>query len=148
MVSEGLMLRVTLGHCSGPRWRFLMLSSLGLVLLPLLSTNALAESMFRCRMNATASRDFSYVEKRPSWCGGVDSCGFKASWETHLYSQARWEDISYREHLILINDQRGLVTVKSFWSSGKDGKRFSEEFVASIVSQDSSVVFLDLLGIV
>lgn len=118
-----------------------MASCLALSSLLFLASSALADSVYRCRMNAQASRDFAYSGEKPSWCGGLLACDGEASFKTKLFPQPNFDDLSYRELLISIPEKSDLVTVKSYWAKGDDGKPLSEEFRAIIISRDSPVVF-------
>ena len=114
---------------------------LALSSLPFLVSSAFADSVYLCRMNAKAVRDFASFDAKPSWCGGVSNCGDKAAFEIKLFTSPNFDDVSYREFLISISEKSELITVKSYWAKGDDGKPMSEEFKAKIISRDSRVVF-------
>jgi hypothetical protein len=113
---------------------------LTLSFLPFLASNALADSIYRCRMNAKATRDFAYGDKA-SWCGSVSNCDDKSAFETKVFPQPNFDDISYREYLISISEETQIVKIKSYWARGDDGKPLSEEFNANVISRDGFVVF-------
>ena len=113
---------------------------LTLAFLPFLASSALADSIYRCRMNAKATRDFAYGDKA-SWCGGVSNCNDQSSFEIKVFQKPDFDDISYREYLISISEETQTVTVKSYWAKGDDGKPLSEEFKANVISRDGFIVF-------
>lgn len=117
-----------------------MTFGLSLAFLPFLASNALADSIYYCRMNAKATRDFAYGDNE-SWCGGVSNCNDKSSFETKVFPQPNFDDISYLEYVISISEETQIVKLKSYWAKGNDGKPLSEEFNANVISRDSFVVF-------
>jgi hypothetical protein len=117
-----------------------MKSVLALALLLFFSSTASAETLFQCRMNATASRDFRFIGE-PGWCGPTFNCGTDSSYGIKLFTKPSFDELSYREFLISLDEKSKTVSVKSFWSKDEDGKQFSEQFDAHIVSRDRNVVF-------
>ena len=114
--------------------------AVALALLAVVASTASAGTLFRCRMNATASRDFQFLGKR-AWCGPVDNCGPKAAFDVKLFAKPLFDDLSYREFLISLDEGSEIAKVKSFWFKGEDGKPLSEEFDARIVSRAGRVTF-------
>ena len=113
---------------------------LAVALLLAFSSTSLADTVFRCRMNARASRDFQLLG-RPSWCGPVDNCGSKAAFGVTIFSKPSFDELSYREFLVSLDDTSETVGVKSLWFKGDDGKPLSEQFDAHVVSRDREAVF-------
>jgi hypothetical protein len=110
------------------------------VLLWIFSSACLADTMFRCHMNAVASRDFQTFGDH-AWCGSFEDCGSAASFETKLFDRPSFEDLSYREHVLSLDPDSKSVAVKSYWARDEHGKPLSEEFSAPIVSREGNVVF-------
>ena len=111
---------------------------LALILLPIMASPVFADSVYRCRMNAEATRDFAYHSG--TWCGGINDCDSKASFQFKRFLLPNFGDISYREFLLSFNEKSKMVSVKSFWLTGDDGKP-ADEFKASIVSRNSSTIY-------
>lgn len=109
--------------------------------LSILAPTAFADSTYRCRMNAHASRDYHYSDSEPSWCAGVSNCGKKVEFEITMFPEPNFSDFSYREYLISLPQESAQVTIKSFWAEGDDGNPVSEEFQANIISRDGPVLF-------
>lgn len=108
-------------------------------LLSVLPSPAIADTLFRCRMNAVASRDFQFVAE-PSWCGPVDSCGAAAAFGVTLFTKPSFDDVSYREFTVSLSRTSPTVRVTSLWFRDEKGKPLSEEFDAQVVSRNDDVV--------
>lgn len=108
-----------------------------------LSTRANADSVYRCRMNAGASRDFVYSGKWSAtayWRGTSESEPNK-TFDTKRFARPDFGDLSYREFLISFADEADFVTIKSYWARDENGKPWSDEFRAKVVGRDGDVVF-------